>query len=61
MTHSMRRLLQATMVITASISLLSGCADMERRYREGPGWIAEAEKQRQELQRQGFPQYSPML
>lgn len=61
MTHSIRRLIQAAMLIAISISTLSGCAEMERHYREGPGWIAEAEKQRKELQRQGFPQYSPML
>ncbi|MFN0302867.1 MAG: hypothetical protein ACKVQU_21235 [Burkholderiales bacterium] len=60
-TDWIRRLVQVAVLMASSFAILSGCADMERRYREGPRWIEEAEKQRRELQRQGFPQYSPMV
>jgi len=44
-----------------SLLALGGCAEMERRYREGPKWQAEDEAMKRELERQGFPQYSPPL
>ena len=56
-----RRLIQGIVLTAISFSVFAGCTDMEQRYREGPGWIQEAEQQRRELERQGFPQYSPPL
>ncbi len=59
--HWIRRVIHAAVLAVIAATMFGGCADMDRRYREGGRWIAEVEKERRDLEKQGFPQYSPPL
>lgn len=59
--HWIGRCIHAAPLMVIAATMFAGCADMDRRFREGARWIAEAEKERRDLEKQGFPQYSPPL